>query len=350
MAGIGRRTVAVALPLVALIAGACSAPATERSDAGSDAGTAAASTMPCAEQNARYCAAEEGDLLQVTLSELRPTQPSLGYDEVYYRLGRYTIGAGAPEQLLDQWCVTNGQGGLSEGGQNATIADPASFRCAVPLGAETTKSTAEMKTVVIGPGGQPYLTDGHHTLTSFWEATGGGPATGVRLRVTGNLSSMEPAAFWDEMASRGWTWLRDADGEPITPDQLPTGLGLTEFANDVYRGALYFVRDVGYTQDDDSPAFQEFYWGQWLREQADPELSPVDADRDQLPSYLDLVSAIARAIVALPSGTVVAADRTASDLGKMDSFGQKAFDALGQPVGSAKPGKLAYAMAYKAGR
>lgn len=71
-----------------------------------------------------------------------------------------------------------------------------------------------MKTVVIGPGGQPYLTDGHHTLTSFWEAPGGGPDTPVRLKVTGNLSKMTPESFWPEMTARGWTWLRDVDGSP----------------------------------------------------------------------------------------------------------------------------------------
>ena len=346
MAGIGRRTFAACCSLIALSGAACSAPTAERSDTAAPADTA----VPCADQNARYCAAQEGDLLDVNLEELRPTQPSLGYDEVYYRLGRYTIGADAADRLLDQWCVTNGQGGLDRADAGATIAEPTSFRCAVALGSETPESTAEMKTVVIGPGGQPYLTDGHHTLTSFWEAPGGGPATGVRLKVTGNLSSMEPAAFWDEMAARGWTWLRDADGAPITPEQLPAGLGLQQFANDVYRGALYFVRDVGYTQSDDSPAFQEFYWGQWLREQPDPTLSPESFNLDELPSYLSLVENVGGAIVALPPNTVIAAGRTAADLGRMDSFGQQAFEALGQPVDSVKPGKLAYAMAYKAGR
>lgn len=105
-----------------------------------------------------------------------------------------------------------------------------------------------MKTAVIGPGGQPYLTDGHHTLTSFWEAPGAGPDTAVRLRITANLKDAAPEAFWAEMQSQGWTWLKDADGKTITPDQLPASLGLESFANDQYRGALFFVRDVGYGQ------------------------------------------------------------------------------------------------------
>jgi len=40
----------------------------------------------------------------------------------------------------------------------------------------------EMKTAVVGPGGQLYLTDGHHTLTSFWEVQGAAriPMYGLR--------------------------------------------------------------------------------------------------------------------------------------------------------------------------
>ena len=81
----------------------------------------------CPPPNERYCAAEAGDLLEVRLADLKPTQPSLGYDEVYYRLGRYTLGDGAADQLLDQWCATNGQQTLQSATPGATISDPASF-------------------------------------------------------------------------------------------------------------------------------------------------------------------------------------------------------------------------------
>lgn len=67
-------------------------------------------------------------------------------------------------------------------------------------------------------------------------------------------------------------------------------------------------------------------------------------------TYLTLVGNVGVAIVALPPGDVIAADRTAAELGRLDSFGQQAFDALAEAVGSAKPGKLAYAIAYKASR
>lgn len=305
---------------------------------------------PCPPATQRYCAAAVGDLLEVPLSDLHPTQSSLGYDEVYYRLGRYTLGEGAAEELLDQWCATNGQGGLASSAPGSVIADPTSFSCEVAVGAETGESTVAMKTVVVGPGGQLYLTDGHHTLTSFWEAPGGGPTTRIRLKVTGNLASLQPPAFWTQMQDRGWTWLSDSDGKPLAPETLPANLGLKQFADDRYRGVLYFVRDVGYAQDDNSPAFQEFYWGQWLRAQTDPTVALAAFDLSDMTSYLTLVGHVGRAIVALAPDAVVTGNRTAQDLGRLDAFGQKAFDALSAPLDSPKPGKLTYSLAYKARR
>ena len=302
----------------------------------------------CVQSNERYCAAVVGDLLDVTLTDLRPTQPALGYDEVYYRLGRYSLGEGAADQLLDQWCVTNGQKGLASANPGATVDNPASFTCALAVGSETDESKVPMKTAVIGPGGQPYLTDGHHTLTSFWEASGGGPDTRVRLRITANLKDATQEAFWSEMQAQGWTWLSDADGKPITPEQLPASLGLKQFANDQYRGVLFFVRDIGYSQDDNSPAFQEFYWGQWLRDETEPGLRPENFVLTDLTSYQGLIRNAGQAMVALPDSTVIANGQNAKALGKLDSFGQNAFDALSAPINSPKPGKLIYAITYKA--
>lgn len=87
--------------VVLITATACSAKTTE-SGAGPQ----------CPAATERFCEAKVGDLLDVALNDLRPTQPSLGYDEVYYRLGRYTLGAEPGKELLDAWCATNGQKAL----------------------------------------------------------------------------------------------------------------------------------------------------------------------------------------------------------------------------------------------
>ena len=331
---VARRGVAGVLAVIGLVA--CSTQA-----------AAPPGELTCAPQNIRYCRAGVGDLVDTTLAELHPTQPSLGYDEVFYRLGRYTRGKDTPNKLFDDWCAANGQQGAKSAKPGATVSDPTSFTCQVAVGAETPTSLAQMKTAVIGPGGQLYLTDGHHTMTTFWEVPGGGPSTHVRLRITGNLSKLAPDAFWATMAAKGWTWLRDVTGNPVTPEQLPNTLGLHQFADDKYRGMLFFARDIGYAQNDSSPPFQEFYWGQWLRSRTDPGLRLENFDLTDLPSYLTLIANVSHAIVALPDTTDIANGRNARELGKLDAFGQKAFDALSQPYTAAKPGKLAYAVLFK---
>lgn len=60
--------------------------------------------------NTAYCGAKVGDLVDVPLADMHPTQGALGYDEVYYRLGRYTQGKDTINKRYDDWCEANGQG------------------------------------------------------------------------------------------------------------------------------------------------------------------------------------------------------------------------------------------------
>ena len=55
-----------------------------------------------------YLCAKEGDLLDVRIGDVHATQPSLGYDEVYYKLGRYTLGKDTINKKFDDWCEANG--------------------------------------------------------------------------------------------------------------------------------------------------------------------------------------------------------------------------------------------------
>ena len=122
---------------------------------------------------------------------------------------------------------------------------------------------------------------------------------------------------------------------------------MKSFANDRYRGVMYFLRDISYFQDDSIPPFQEFYWGFWLRGQTDPGLRLENFDLKDVTSYHALLGNIARAMIALPDDTKIES-LTAKQLGKLNSFGQKEFDALTAPLDSPKPGKLTYSMTYKA--
>ncbi|MFC6011537.1 ParB/Srx family N-terminal domain-containing protein [Nocardia lasii] len=306
--------------------------------------------FPCAPGKSNpvnYCDAQVGQLVEVALADLHPTQPSLGHDEVAYKLGRYTLGKDAINKQFDDWCEANGQKEAASAGPGARLSDPGSFTCKVALGAETPATIDPMKTAVVGPKGELYLTDGHHTFTSFWETPGAGPSTRVRVRITGNLSDQNPAAFWQTMQQKGWTWLRNAADQPISPQQLPRQLGLSQFGNDPYRAALYFARDISFTQGGSSPAFQEFYWGRWLRAQTDPALRPEGANIADHAAFVTLVRNIATAMVALAPGAVVSDGMTAAALGKMDAFDEKEFTKLSKPYSDAKPGKLAYVFEYK---
>lgn len=295
--------------------------------------------------------ANVGDLLDVRIGDVRATQPSLGYDEVYYKLGRYTQGKDEINKKFDDWCEANGQVEAASATPQSRLDDPASFTCAVPVGQETADSIEPMKTVVIGPGGTLYLTDGHHTLTSFYETPDGGPNMHVRLRVLGNLSGLSYPDFWAEMRKNKWVWTQDVDGNEVAVDQLPSGVGLRNFADDRYRSLMYFARDIGFTAG--TIPFQEFYWGAWLRDDAGVDLSKWNANDPA--SYLATVDAVARAQVALPKDAVVNNGRTAAELGALAAWNDgKArdkgeFGKLSKPYSDDKPGKIAYSMQYKNG-
>ncbi|GAA3036985.1 ParB-like protein [Microbacterium dextranolyticum] len=308
----------------------------------------------CVSGDARALCAPVDSLLDVRIGDVHPTQPSLGYDEVYYKLGRYDtqLSKDANNKKFDDWCEANGQGGVAAVSKTTTptLLTPSTFTCTVPVGSETAATIEPMKTVVIGPKGVLYLTDGHHTLTSFFEDSG--PDVHVRLRVLGNLSGLSDGDFWAAMTAQKWTWLRDVDGNPITPAQLPTSVGLKNFQDDRYRSILYFARDIGYTADGDVP-FQEFYWGSWLRTRADiPVLRWNQNDQD---ASVALVKQISEAQVALGKSTVVDTQSgyTAGDLSVLTAWndGKKAdkgeWAKLIKPYSDSKPGKLAYMTQYR---
>ncbi|PCG86075.1 chromosome partitioning protein ParB [Streptomyces sp. WZ.A104] len=304
--------------------------------------------------SAAYRCARPGDLVGVTLGELHPTQAVLGFDQVFYKLGRYGSdrdeAAGDFNKRFDDWCETNGQGEAASVRDGARLDDPASFSCTVPIGQETPETMAPMKTAVVGPGGKLYLTDGHHTLTSFLEGPGGSTRLPVRLRVTDNFSSLSTAAFWQRMTAEKKVWLRDENDRPLAVEQLPDRLGISGFRDDRYRSLVYFTRGIGYEVPDGATEFLEFSWGSWLRGEHD-----VSAyDLTEPGPYLDLVKAASKSMAALEADAVVDDGRTAAQLGRIAEWngGKKetggAFAKLARPIDAPKPGKLAGSLDFKA--
>ncbi|NML55509.1 hypothetical protein HHL19_36130 [Streptomyces sp. R302] len=174
-----------------------------------------------------YLCAQPGDVVEVRIGDVHPTQPSLGYDQVSYNLGRDTLGKDAINKKFDDWCEANVQLGASVAGPDARLDDPTSFTCEPPVGQETAESTEAMKTVVIGPGGVLYLTDGHHTLTSLYELPDAGPRPAGAAARRGQPQQAAPADVPGADESREWVWLRDVGGNPVDVPKLPKRGGRT---------------------------------------------------------------------------------------------------------------------------
>jgi hypothetical protein len=281
-----------------------------------------------------FSGAKAGDLLQVRLDQLHPTQAVVGYDQIYYKLGRFSR---EPAKLFDDYCEANGQGESRHVPRTADLHKSDSFSCEQAVGT----LGGDMKSVVVGPQGQLYLTDGHHTFTSFWEQPGAGSQVKVWVRVSDNFSdSADMPEFWGRMRQARKVWLKDAEGHAIEPTQLPQTLGVAALGNDPYRGLLYFVREVGYEKPrsgESVPEFLEFYWGDWLRQQL--PLSRYDLQDSG--GYRDAIEAAAQLMTKLPAQAPVGdSGFTASQLGAYSSLDRKE---LGKVVSR----KLSYMLQYK---
>ena len=285
-------------------------------------------------------------ILQVRLDELHPTQPAIGYDQVYYKLGRYAAeekhiaDIARPKKFADL-CEANGQGDVLPDTANvpgATLAaPPASYRCKAAVGSRP----GDMKSVVIGPRGVVYLTDGHHTFSTFWEADGGrNHQLKVWVKVSDNFSALDEAAFWTRMRAENKVWLKNGRNQAITPQQLPAAIGLASLGYDPYRSLVYFTREIGYKPPAHATEFLEFYWAGWLR--GKPALDLARIDLLDPAAYAGVILQAAQAMVALQPDDIVSGGKRAAELGALDKVERETLDELTQ-----NKGKLGYAIAYR---
>jgi len=274
-----------------------------------------------------------GKVTQVALRDLIPTQPSIGYDQVYYKLGRYKNDI---KKKFDEICEANGQKGLAHFDKNSTPNDTKSYECDEPVGSHI----KDMKTIVIAPNGHYYLTDGHHTFNAFWHMQGGGEQFKVNVVVAKDYRNLENMSkFWNAMKVDGNTWLQDSKGQSITYQQLPVSLGMENFENDKYRSIMYFSRDVGWNKPKSPVPFLEFYWSKELRK--DIDLSKYDLATTD--GYRQAVSDTSHYLVAMKSDNVGASGKSTKEMGQFDTFQDKGLKKLF----NAKKGKATYMLEYK---
>ncbi|MBJ7553407.1 ParB/Srx family N-terminal domain-containing protein [Marinomonas spartinae] len=274
-----------------------------------------------------------GSVTKVSLDQIHPTQPAIGYDQVYYKLGRFKKD---PKKLFDEICEVNGQKGLAHFDKSSKPNDPTSFECKDKVGTYP----KDMKTIVIAPNNQYYLTDGHHTFNSFWQMQGGGAHFKVNVLVAKdyrNLANMQQ--FWSAMRKDGNTWLENNKGQPITYQQLPTSLGMKNFENDKYRSMMYFSRGIAWKKPQHPIPFLEFYWAKDLRKDVDLNKYNLKTEK----GYRQAIMAISHAILDIKSSNVGGSGQSAKAMGQLASFHEKAFKKLFK----AKKGKIAYMLAYK---
>ncbi len=270
-------------------------------------------------------AAETVTIKQLAVSQIHPTQPAVGYDEIRYKVALYKAN---PGELFNSFCEENGAGKASHYDNQSQITQPDSFTCQSAYG---TYPDA-VKSAVIAPDHQVYLTDGHHTVSVYRDIAGDQDFT-YSVRITNDLSSLpNMAAFWTWMQQHNLTWLKDPAGNAVTPANLPTQVGMKFMADDTYRSVLYYLRSVSYKKPKDAPPFLEFYLGDWLRHHQ-------PASEGELSTKAGYAAYLSRA-----AGTMVSADgsqHTTSDassptldqLGKLDTVNQKKLDKLSQPGG-----------------
>lgn len=278
--------------------------------------TAALLLSVLAAQAQAFSTPKPGQIIEVALEQLHPTQAVVGFDQIYYSLGLF---ADTPAKVFDEYCETNGQGAADKVPKKADLHQPASFSCKDPVGTHPD----DMKTVVVGPGGQLYLTDGHHSFTTLWEVQGGGPQLNMWVKVTDDFSnSPDMATFWQRMQAARKVWLKGDHGQPLSPQQLPAHLGFKNLQDDTFRSLVYFTRKAAYGKPDDgavAPEFLEFYWGNWLRTQID--LSAFNLNKKG--GYKDAIEAVAQRMVSLAPGSQVGdSGFTAHQLGGMTSLDQ----------------------------
>ncbi len=174
-------------------------------------------------------------LCQVSIERLRPTQFAVGYREVDERAKQ--IARKSPKKL------------------KAYVEEH------LPL-------------IVIGPGDQPYLIDGHHLVRALLKAR---VADTVEVRVEANWRHLSAAEFWNQMKEHGWVYLYGERGQgPLDVEKLPKRV--TELIDDPYRALAWAVRKRG-GLDKTNGSYDEFKWANFFRSRVPIGSQPGDFDR-----------------------------------------------------------------------
>jgi len=117
--------------------------------------------------------------------------------------------------------------------------------------------------VIIGPGGIFYITDHHHLARALYDVG----ALNTYCTIVENLSDAKPNAFWKHLEDNNEVYLKDQNGNPITPHGLPTSV--KDLSNNPFRSLAGAVREAcGFEKGDKSSSgddYLEFQWADYFR-------------------------------------------------------------------------------------
>ena len=347
------------------------------------------------QRNIEAGAIKKGDIIELKLNQIKACQPAIGKDQVFYKVGRFDGVNWVPEgdkpvagrtfsddeKLFDDVASANGQKvdqakifRLS----NSAPGDPESYLVIDEdrqIIAPGTMPDA-MKTVVIGPDGNNYLTDGHHTVNTFSTIKRGGMNDfSLNLVVEANRSKLKDQnnngssmdEFWKKMANEGNAWLKvlrnnkpgyrylkGVNGsndsykvKSIDLDsfegQLPQKMKPNAFKDDPYRAIINFTRGIAWESPKETKAeglpFLEFYWSEEIQSAINEGEKKLDVhtnksiyDLNDLNSYVSAIQTISDWIINLSAKEVIGTSGfTAREMGQMSGIDE---DALNQLINS----------------
>jgi hypothetical protein len=166
----------------------------------------------------------------VPITELRPTQMTVGYREV--------------EAKRRVWRERSGSGEAAFLGHH-------------------------MIPVVLGPKRHHYVIDHHHLARALHEEG----VKDILVNVVADVSALSKKSFWVYLDNRSWCHPYDAHGARRGFEDIPKDI--SELANDPYRSLAGELRLAGGYAKDTTP-FSEFIWADFLRSRI--KLKAVEED------------------------------------------------------------------------
>src|SRR5262245_15081635 len=172
----------------------------------------------------------KGDICLCKLSDLHPTQASVGMAEVRIKA----------EKLKDEIQRRSESGFLKY----------------------LVRHDKE-EPVIIGPGGNFYITDHHHLARALYEVG----ASTTYCTIVDNLSDAKADDFWKHLKDNNEVYMEDQNGNTIKHNDIPNSV--KELRNDPFRSLAGAVREsCGFEKDDKSSSgedYLEFQWADYLR-------------------------------------------------------------------------------------